>query len=167
MSFQWFFFLLILVSVVIVGILSFISHDMLHLFKCTFSWFSEFLPGRCFVCVCLVIQPCPTLCSPTDCRLLDSSVGGISQARRMSRLPSPSPGDLPHPGIEPHVLPLLHWQAEHAFKKARRALPAIFQRCHKGARMSWLMLWSANNGKRKEVNDRFQSGHAPKSSSGF
>jgi len=94
-----------------------------------------------------------------DCKLLDSSVHGISQARILSRLPSPSPGDLPHPGIEPHLLPLLHWQVEHAIKNARRALPAIFQCCHNGVRDA---LKRINNGKRREVNDRFQSGHVPK-----
>ena len=40
-----------------------------------------------------------------DCSLPDSSVYGIFQARENSRqgsgLPFPSPGDLPHPGIEP------------------------------------------------------------------
>ena len=34
-----------------------------------------------------------------DCSLLGSSVHGISQVR--SRLPFPSPGDLPDPGIKP------------------------------------------------------------------
>ena len=30
---------------------------------------------------CLVAQSCPTLCDPTDCSLLGSSVHGIFQAR--------------------------------------------------------------------------------------
>ena len=33
------------------------------------------------VCVCTLTQSCPTLCSPVDCSLPDSSVHGIFQAR--------------------------------------------------------------------------------------
>ena len=40
-------------------------------------------------------------CDPMDCRLPDSSVQGISQARILDRLPFPSLGDLPNPGSEP------------------------------------------------------------------
>ena len=36
-----------------------------------------------------------------DCSLPGSSVHGILQARILSRLSFPSPGDLPDPGIEP------------------------------------------------------------------
>ena len=43
-----------------------------------------------------VAQSCPTLCDPMDCSLSGSSVLGIFQAR----VPFPSPGDLPDPGIE-------------------------------------------------------------------
>ena len=32
-------------------------------------------------CYCLVIKSCPTFCNPMDCKLLCSSVPGISQAR--------------------------------------------------------------------------------------
>ena len=50
-------------------------------------------------CCCSAAQLCPTLCDPMDCSLPGSSVHGISLAR--SRLPFPSPGNLPDPGIEP------------------------------------------------------------------
>ena len=40
------------------------------------------------------LQSCPTLCDPIDDSPLGSSVPG-------SGLPFPSPGHLPHPGIEP------------------------------------------------------------------
>ena len=43
----------------------------------------------------------PILCDPIDYHLPGPSVHGISQARRRSRLPFPSPEDLPAPGIEP------------------------------------------------------------------
>ena len=50
-----------------------------------------------------------------DCSPPDSSVHGISQARKWSRLPHPSPSDLVHPGTEPaplngqvNSLPLSH-----------------------------------------------------------
>ena len=36
-----------------------------------------------------------------DCSPLGSSVHGILQARILSGLPFPSPGDLLHPGMEP------------------------------------------------------------------
>ena len=50
-----------------------------------------------------LLQSCPTLCDPMDCSCQDcsplgSSVQGILQA---SGSPSPSPGDLPDPGIKP------------------------------------------------------------------
>ena len=45
-----------------------------------------------------------------DCSPPASSVHGILQARRC-RLPCPSPGDLPDPGIKPASHCFLHWQA--------------------------------------------------------
>ena len=48
-----------------------------------------------------VAQSCLTLCDPMDCSLPGSSTHGIFQAKYWSGLPFPSPGDLPHPGIEP------------------------------------------------------------------
>ena len=41
------------------------------------------------------------LCDPMDYSLSGSSVHGIFQARVLSGLPFPSPGDLPDPGLEP------------------------------------------------------------------
>ena len=49
----------------------------------------------------LVTQPCPTLQDPMDSSPPGSSVHGILQARILEWVPRPSPGDLPHPGIEP------------------------------------------------------------------
>ena len=52
-------------------------------------------------CVCAKsLQSCPTLCNPTDCSPLGSSVHGILQARILEGLPCPPPGDLPDPGME-------------------------------------------------------------------
>ena len=48
---------------------------------------------------CLGAQSYPTLCNPMNAP--GSSVYGILQ-EYWSRLPFPSPGDLPHPGIEPN-----------------------------------------------------------------
>ena len=48
-----------------------------------------------------VAQLCPTPCNPMDCSPPGSSVHKIFQARILSGLPFPSPGDLPKPGIEP------------------------------------------------------------------
>ena len=44
-------------------------------------------------------QLCPTLCEPLDCSPPGSSVHGIFQARILSGLPFPPPGDLPNPEI--------------------------------------------------------------------
>ena len=47
------------------------------------------------------LQSCLTLCNPMDCSLPGFFVHGIFQQEYWSRLPFPSPGDLPDPGIEP------------------------------------------------------------------
>ena len=62
------------------------------------------------VCVCvkvkvLVTQSCLILCNPMDCSPPGSSVQGILQATILG-VPFPSPGDLPHPGIEPRSIAL-------------------------------------------------------------
>ena len=49
----------------------------------------------------LVVQSCLTLCNLVDCSPPGSSVHGISQARILEWLPSPSPGDLPNAGLKP------------------------------------------------------------------
>ena len=46
------------------------------------------------------VQPHLTLCNPMDCSPQSSSVHGIFQARILEWSPFPTPGDLPHPGIE-------------------------------------------------------------------
>ena len=46
-------------------------------------------------------QSCPTLFDRMDCSLPGSSVHRILQARILSGLPGPSPGNLPEPGIKP------------------------------------------------------------------
>ena len=49
----------------------------------------------------LVGKSCQTLCDPMVYRLSGSSAHGILQARILEWVASPSPGDLPDPGIEP------------------------------------------------------------------
>ena len=46
----------------------------------------------------LVTQPCPTLCSPID---YIAHQAPLSQPEYWSRLPFPSPGELPDPGTKP------------------------------------------------------------------
>ena len=48
----------------------------------------------------LISQLCPALCNPMDCSLPGSSVCGILQARILTWVAFPSPGDLPNPGIQ-------------------------------------------------------------------
>ena len=67
-----------------------------------------------YVCVCVCVHAHSVVSDsldPMDCSLPGSLVRGIFQARILdwSGLPFPSPGDLPHPGIELH---LLHWQTD-------------------------------------------------------
>ena len=50
------------------------------------------------------LQSYPTLCDPVDRSPPGSSVHGILQARILSGLPCPPPGDFPDPGIEPTSL---------------------------------------------------------------
>ena len=48
--------------------------------------------------------------NPVDCNPPDYSVHGILEARILERVPFPSPGNLPDPGIEFTSLFLLNWQ---------------------------------------------------------
>ena len=69
-----------------------------------FCW----LCGHCIraaACCCLVSKLCLTLCNPMDCRLPDSSVHGIFQAKLLEWVAN-SRG-LPDPGIESPVSPAL------------------------------------------------------------
>ena len=49
----------------------------------------------------LVAQLYPTLCDPMDHNPPGYSVHGITQARILKQVATPSPGDLPDPGIKP------------------------------------------------------------------
>ena len=60
--------------------------------------------------LCSGAKLCPTLCNPRGCSPPGSSVCGILQERILERLPFPSPGDLPGPGMKPASLCLQHWQ---------------------------------------------------------
>ena len=51
--------------------------------------------------VCVQVQSWLTLRDPMDGTRPGSSVLGFSRQEDWSGLPCPSPGDLPHPGIEP------------------------------------------------------------------
>ena len=51
-----------------------------------------------------LLQLCPTLCNPMDSSLPGTSVHGFSRQEHRGELPSPPPGDLPDPGLEPQSL---------------------------------------------------------------
>ena len=53
------------------------------------------------LCVCPVTQSCLTLRGPVDCNPPGPSVHGTSRQEYWSKLPLPSPGDVPDPGFEP------------------------------------------------------------------
>ena len=68
------------------------------------------------MCECSVASVVSDSLWPLDLSLQSSSVHGILQARILSGLPCPPPGDLPETGIEPvspavkaDSLPLSHW----------------------------------------------------------
>ena len=69
------------------------------LFKALFPplLFSLYLP----VAACLTTQSCPTLCDPWTIACQAPLSTGFCRQEYWSRLPFPSPGDLPDPGIEP------------------------------------------------------------------
>ena len=50
------------------------------------------------------LQSCLTLCDPIDCSNQAPLCLGFSRQEYWSRLPCPSPGDLPSPGMEPTSL---------------------------------------------------------------
>ena len=59
-------------------------------------------PGKPQESECVDVQSCPTLCDPLDCSLPGFSAHGIFKARVAESIAiSYTPGDLPHPGIEP------------------------------------------------------------------
>ena len=61
------------------------------------------LEWGCHCLLQLVCQSCPALWDPMGCGLPGSSMG-LSRKEYWSELQFPSPGDLPHPGIEPDFL---------------------------------------------------------------
>ena len=71
-----------------------------HRDRLKLSWTGS-LRGKSEKVKVLVIQSCPTLCNPTDCSPSASSAMEFSRQEPWSGLSFPSPGDLPHPGIEP------------------------------------------------------------------
>ena len=64
---------------------------------------SASIPGFC-VRACLTPQSCLTLCDPMDYSHHAPLSMGFSRQEYWSGLPCPSPGDLPHPGMEPASL---------------------------------------------------------------
>ena len=51
--------------------------------------------------MCPVPQSCLTLCDPMDCSTPAPLLMEFSRQEYWSRLPFPTPGDLPNPGIKP------------------------------------------------------------------
>ena len=71
------------------------------------GWLAWLVPSEApllGLCVCAMsLQSCPTLCDPTVACQASLSMG-FSRQEYWSGLPSPPPGDLPDPGIEPTSL---------------------------------------------------------------
>ena len=63
------------------------------------------------MCKCLVTQLC-LFVTPWTATLQVPLSTGFSRQEYWSGLPFPPPGDLPDPGSNPHLLCLLHWQAD-------------------------------------------------------
>ena len=71
----------------------------LHFYSCSVNRFtifpaSVYMQGNCWSLSCV------RLCNPMDCSSPGSSVHGILQARTLEWAAFPSPGDLPHPGVQ-------------------------------------------------------------------
>ena len=68
------------------------------------------------VCVCVCtrahVPSCLTLCDLMDCSLPGSLSMEFPGQVYWRGLPFSAPGDLPDPGIQPHLRHLLHWQAD-------------------------------------------------------
>ena len=58
-----------------------------------------------------LLQSCLTLCNTVDCSPPGSSVHVDSRQEHWSLLPCSPPRELSNPGIQPHLLRLLHWHA--------------------------------------------------------
>ena len=63
--------------------------------------------------ICMGAQLCLTLCDSMDC-VAHQAPHSMEFFRQeyWIELPFPSPGYLPNPQTEPHLLHLLHWQAD-------------------------------------------------------
>ena len=72
------------------------------------------------LCVCLVVQSCPTLCDPVVCSPPGSSIHGILQARILEWFAISFSRDLPNPGIKPRFPTL---QADSLPSKPTRKSP--------------------------------------------
>ena len=60
-------------------------------------------------CAYLVAKLCPTLCDRMDCSPPSPQSMGFPRQKYRTRLPFPSPGDLPIQELNPY---LLHWQTD-------------------------------------------------------
>ena len=69
------------------------------------------------MCVCSVTQSCPAHQVPLSME--------FSMQEYWSGLPFPSSGDLPDQGLNPHLLCLLHWQAD-SLSLSHRGSPLFF-----------------------------------------
>ena len=76
-----------------------------HSVGCLFIFYYFFFCAEALKVWCHLVyvcaQSCPTLFYPLDCSLPDSPVHSIFQARILEWVTIPSPGHLPHLGIEP------------------------------------------------------------------
>ena len=80
-------------------------------------------------CCCLVAKSCLTLCDSVDSSPTGSSVLWFPRQEYWSRLPCPSPGDLPDLGSNPHLLLgrwiLYHWATWEALCKNSLQTPVL------------------------------------------
>ena len=63
-------------------------------------------------CVCVLIQSHPTLCDSWAVAHQAPLSMETCRQEYWSRLPFPTPGNLPDPGIKPTSLALLHWHED-------------------------------------------------------
>ena len=113
-------------------------------------------PAACAVSVlhcywhCSGAKSCLTLCNPRGCSPPGSSVRGILQERILERLPFPSPGDLPGPGMKPASLCLQHWQVN----SLPLAPPGQRRRWHPTPVLAWKIPWTEKPGRLRSIGSQ-------------
>ena len=86
------------------------------------------MEGACWAMLCLVSQPCLTLCDPMDCGPQAPLSLENLQARILKWAANPPPGDIPNPGLKPRspALQAYSWPSEPPGKPKNTGVGSLF-----------------------------------------